>query len=287
MPSFLRQQLAIDPDGLRVELRLAIVARGRNDVHPRPGRNIVRLNEAPSRRMIVVHAEVMPHGGGHIESGSGIESVTRLGGIAEDKTEIVLAAGSDILPLGEARPASQHNLDPVVLEKRTHAVGKPRYVPGAALEPARRGKLAIGQGKVKGILLRLETNGPVSASALGVVDPTVMVEPTHIPIALVVRDEGVLFAGRFAHPEQSRHGSFEGCSRTRGQNKAWARHRSQETSRCYQESAPQTVHAQPITREQRSIRGFLAPNSWREGQCRPVINGFCVAPRELRPSTRG
>src|SRR5262245_40165536 len=106
MPSFLRQQLAIDPDGLRVELRLAIVARGRNDVHPRPGRNIARLHEAPGSRTIVVHAEVMPNGGRHIESSAGIESVTRLGGIAEDKTEIVLSTGPDILPLGEARPAS-------------------------------------------------------------------------------------------------------------------------------------------------------------------------------------
>jgi hypothetical protein len=69
--------------------------------------------------MIVVHAEVMPHGRRHIEPSPGIESVTRLSRVPEDKTEIVLATRSDILPLGETRPTSQHDLDPAILQKRT------------------------------------------------------------------------------------------------------------------------------------------------------------------------
>jgi len=139
----LRQRLNLD--GLRAERRLTVIARGRDNLRPRPGRNVVRLNEAPRRSMIVVHAEVMPRGGRHIEPSPGIESVTRLGRVPEDKSEIVLATRSDILPLGETRPTSQHDLDPAILQKRTNTIGEPRYVSGSALELARRGKFAIGQ----------------------------------------------------------------------------------------------------------------------------------------------
>jgi hypothetical protein len=86
---------------------LAINARDRDDLGPWPGRDIACINEAPGGNAIIVHAKVMPDGRGDIQPGFSIECVQRFDRIAENEIKVILAARSDVLPLGEARPTVQ------------------------------------------------------------------------------------------------------------------------------------------------------------------------------------
>src|SRR3954463_2204907 len=101
-----------------LSLRLAIVTRGRDGFRPRSFGNISFVCKAPTRQIVVVHAEVVPNRGRYIQAGPRIKDVERHEGIAEYEVEIILAARPDILPLRKAGESIPSDLHPAVLQKR-------------------------------------------------------------------------------------------------------------------------------------------------------------------------
>jgi hypothetical protein len=80
----------------------AIIAERGDDFGPGPPRNVSCFDEAPGRKVIISHAEMMPDRWRDIQACLRIEGVARLAGSAEHKVEVVLAARPHVLPLGKA-----------------------------------------------------------------------------------------------------------------------------------------------------------------------------------------
>src|SRR4029079_12201667 len=100
---------------------LSIITRGRDGFRPRSFGNIGFVCKAPTRQIVVAHAEVVPNRGRYIQASPCIKDVERHDGIAEYEVEIILAARPDILPLRKAGESIPSDLHPAVLQKRRNA----------------------------------------------------------------------------------------------------------------------------------------------------------------------
>ena len=237
---------------LWLELGHTIIARRGDNFRPWSGRNIIYIYKAPSGDLVLCHAEIAPHSGRNIQSCFCLECVQRFDRTAEHKIKVVLATGSDVLPLGEARPTAPPHFNPTIFQKRRQAAMIPRHILNFRLQLTGLGKLPVWQSHVERVFLRSEVSRPVAIPMLRVIHSTVTQLPVLVPIAAIVGDKGVFRVSGFTHPKQGGHRFFELSSAS--QHKRLSKKCSAcEAASARNELSPGQFHLGVISLGERSI----------------------------------